>query len=300
MTVGAVTGFVGTYAVLANRTARVSRMLNALEKAKVSWARLRRYLVPAEPVRPAVAPSAVPGHALVEFENVSLTGTGAPLFKNLTLALERGMTLGITGPVASGKSVLLRAMIKDMPYAGSIRLNGHEVRDLPQENVSGSVVYMGHDPELFSDTIAANVEMGDDFDAKPFLELVQFGKDLEDMPQGLQTMIGSGGVRLSGGQQERLALARTVAHARPVVLLDDPFASVDAATMAAIVPALAGVLGSAVTVITSHRLAFFPALDRVLYLDGRGGYAYGTHAELLASCRPYARLWAMQQKGASR
>ena len=92
---------------------------------------------------------------------------------------------------------------------------------------TGMIGYLGHDPELFNDSVRNNILLGDDDDAEKYLKAVCFDGEVAEMEEGMDTIVGNGGVRLSGGQAQRLALARTLCHKRPVLILDDPFSALD-------------------------------------------------------------------------
>lgn len=133
-------------------------------------------------------------------------------------------------PVACGKSTLGRVFLCERPYGGSVRIGGRELSELSPREAASTVGYLGHDPELWNDTVEENVRCGEAGDAMRFLALTALDGEVRAMERGLQTVVGSGGVRLSGGQAQRLALARTLAHPRPVLVLDDPFSALDRQT----------------------------------------------------------------------
>lgn len=115
----------------------------------------------------------------------------------------------------------------EYPYKGSIKIAGNELSELDDAKKAGLAAYLGHDPELFNDTIRNNILMGDDEDVAKLLKAVCFDKEVNDMENGQDTYVGNTGVRLSGGQAQRLALARTLCHKKPLIILDDPFSALD-------------------------------------------------------------------------
>ena len=119
------------------------------------------------------------------------------------------------------------------------------------------------------------------------------------MPEGLETWIGSGGVRLSGGQQARLALARTLGNLRPLLVLDDPFSALDRQTEREVFEHLRMLTRDRIVILISHRLYLFPELDQVIWMEN-GRTRAGTHGELTASCGQYAALYELQKGGADR
>lgn len=124
-------------------------------------------------------------------------------FSGLSVSARPGDIVGVTGPVACGKSAFGRAFLCRKPYGGSIRFGGTELSDLSPREIAATVGYLGHDPELFADTVENNVLCGSSGDAMKPLAAVKPDEEVRAMKDGLQTVIGSGGVRLSGGQAQR-------------------------------------------------------------------------------------------------
>ena len=218
----------------------------------------------------------------------------APLFSRLDLTACRGQIIGVTGPVACGKSTLGKAFLCEQPYGGSIRLDGRELAELPPWERTGLVGYLGHDPELFSGTIRENVLLGDTGDPMDYLRAVCLDGEVAAMTEGLETRVGTGGVRLSGGQAQRLALARTLAHQRPLLILDDPFSALDRATETELFAHLRRLASDSVVILISHRLYLFPELDRVIWLEN-GEAKVGTHEELVGNTPDYAAQFDAQR-----
>ena len=209
------------------KSSKAAKLFNAVQRAEVSWKRIKPLMRSPEPQPPLAVPRALD----VTLEDLSFAYDGAPpVFRGLSLHAEPGDIIGVTGPVACGKSTLGRAFLGERPYGGSLRLGGRELTGLTPREIAASVGYLGHDPELWNDTVAANVLCGAEGDPMPWLALTDLDGEVRAMEQGTETVVGSGGVRLSGGQAQRLALARTLAHPRPVLILDDPFSALDRAT----------------------------------------------------------------------
>ena len=171
-----------------------------------------------------------------------------------------------------------------------------EFSDLTPRQLAATVGYLGHDPELSADTVRNNVLCGSEQDALPYLAAVALKDEVLAMENGLDTAIGSGGARLSGGQAQRLALARTLAHPRPVLILDDPFSALDRKTEDTVFADLQKYAKDKVVFLISHRLYHFPQMRQILFMDG-GKTAVGTHGELMASVPAYRRLYESQTGG---
>ena len=151
-----------------------------------------------------------------------------PVFSGLSITARPGDIIGVTGPVACGKSTFGRVFLCEAPYGGSAKFGPEEFSALTPRQIAATVGYLGHDPELSADTVRHNVLCGSEQDATPYLAAVAVKDEVLAMENGPDTVIGSGGTRLSGGQAQRLALARTPAHPhqRPLIL-DDPFSALD-------------------------------------------------------------------------
>ena len=156
--------------------------------------------------------------------------------------------------------------------------------------------YLGHDPELSADTIQNNVLCGSEQDAMPWLAAVALDGEVRAMENGLNTVIGSGGARLSGGQAQRLALARTLAHPRPVLVLDDPFSALDRSTEDTVFANLQAYAKDKVVFLISHRLYHFPQMQQVVFMED-GRTTVGTHEELMAAAPAYRQLYKSQTGG---
>ena len=204
--------------------------------------------------------------------------------------------IGITGPVACGKSTLGKVFLCEYPYEGSIKLDGMELSQLTDVERAGMIGYLGHDTELFADTIKNNILLGDDSDEKELLGKVCFDGEVAAMEAGVNTMVGTGGVRLSGGQAQRLALARTICHERPVMILDDPFSALDKNTEKQVYDNLRSMSGNKIVFLISHRLYMFPELDKIIWLEN-GRAEVGTHEELMRRVPEYAKLYNDQKGG---
>ena len=290
--IAAFTTFLSCFTKLTVKSSKVAKLFNSVQKAEVSWKRIRPLMKSPEPL----AALSVPQPAPVTIENLSFAYGGVPVFSGLSLTAQPGDIIGVTGPVACGKSTFGRVFLCEAPYGGSVRFGGRELSALSAREIAAAVGYLGHDPELSADTVRSNVLCGSEQDAGAPLEAVALQDEVRAMEHGLDTVIGSGGVRLSGGQAQRLALARTLAHPRPVMILDDPFSALDRRTEDAVFAKLREYARDKVVFLISHRLYHFPQMQRVIFLED-GKTAVGTHDELLAAVPAYRRLYESQTGG---
>ena len=291
--IAAFTTFLSCFTKLTVKSSKVAKLFNAVQKAEVSWKRIRPLMKSPEELPPLT----VPAPADVTLENLSFAYGDTPVFSGLTLTAHPGDIIGVTGPVACGKSTFGRVFLCEAPYGGSAKFGGKEFSTLTPRQIAATVGYLGHDPELSADTVRSNVLCGDEQDAMPYLTAVALEGEVRTMENGPDTVIGSSGTRLSGGQAQRLALARTLAHPRPVLVLDDPFSALDRNTEDAVFANLQSYAKDKVVFLISHRLYHFPQLQRVIFMED-GKTTVGTHEELMASVPVYRQLYESQAGGA--
>ena len=221
---------------------------------------------------------------------------GKQILKDISFQAKKGQVIGITGPVACGKSTLGKAFLCEYPYEGQILVDGEELQNMAPSQRTGIIGYLGHDPELFNDSVENNVLLGEKKNAEDFLRMVCMDEEVKEMDDGIQTLVGNGGVRLSGGQGKRLALARTLCHKKPVLVLDDPFSALDKSTERQIFANLKEQSKNNIVLLISHRLYLFPQMDQIIWMED-GKTVVGIHEELLANVTEYRKLF-MEEGGA--
>lgn len=291
--IAAFTTFLSCYGKLAAKSSKAAKLFNAVQRAEVSWKRIRPLMK-----QPQVLPALdIPAAGTLCVRALSFAYDGnAPIFEGLSLDARPGDIIGVTGPVACGKSTLGKAFLCEHPYGGSIRLNGKELSEMTPREIAGCVGYLGHDPELWNDTVENNVLCGQSGSAVEFLTLAALREEVNAMEQGEQTVVGSSGVRLSGGQAQRLALARTLAHPRPLLILDDPFSALDKKTEDIVFDNLKRYAKDKIVILISHRLYHFPEMDQILFMQD-GHAAAGSHQALYRSEPAYRSLYESQTGG---
>ena len=290
--IAAFTTFLSCFTKLTVKSSKAAKLFNAVQKAEVSWKRIKPLMkLPEE-----LDELAVPAPADVTLEDLSFGYTEEPIFAGLDLTAHPGEIIGITGPVACGKSTLGRVFLCEASYGGSARFGGKEFSALTPREIAATVGYLGHDPELSADTMQNNVLCGSKQDPMPWLAAVALKDEVQAMENGVDTVIGPSGTRLSGGQAQRLALARTLAHPRPVLVLDDPFSALDRSTEDTVFANLQEYAKDKVVFLISHRLYHFPQMQRVIFMED-GKTTVGTHEELLAAVPAYRQLYESQTGG---
>ena len=295
-TIAAFTTFLSCFTKLSVKSSRAAKLFNAVHKAQVSWNRIKPLLAQ-KPQDGGQKPDEGARTAnWLEVEHLSLTyPDGKKVLNDISFTAEKGQIIGITGPVACGKSTLGRAFLCEYPYEGAIRIDGRDLQRMKPNERAKIIGYLGHDPELFNDTIENNILMGEKKDTGTFLKMVCMEKEVAAMDDAEQSLIGSGGVRLSGGQGKRLALARTLCHPRPVLILDDPFSALDRPTEREVFAHLREQTREDIVLLISHRLYLFPKMNRVIWMED-GKAVIGTHEELLVKVSAYRELFVSQTK----
>lgn len=292
--VAAFTTFLSCFTKLSTKSSSAAKLFNAVHKAQVSWKRIRPLMK--ETAVSEVSDAQQPGALMVSQLSFSYPN-GKAVFDHLSFSAQPGEIIGITGPVACGKSTLGKVFLCEYPYQGSIQFHGQELGDMARTERTGIVGYLGHDPELFNDTVSNNILMGDSqYDVQRQLKMVCLDEEVRNMEEGTDTLVGSSGIRLSGGQAQRLSLARTLCHMRPVLVLDDPFSALDRSTEEQIFTNLKAETSRSIVLLISHRLYLFPKMDQIIWM-GSGTPIVGTHQELMDTVPEYAALFHAQEGG---
>ncbi len=296
--IAAFTTFLSCFVKLSVKSSSAAKLFNAVHKAQVSWVR----------IKPLMHTEGNEEEELLTEEKSSRAGKlevqhlsfgypdGKKILDDISFTAEPGQIIGITGAVACGKSTLGKVFLCEYPYEGHLRYQGEELQNLSPKELSEVIGYLGHDPELFNDTLENNILMGDQADAEELLKAVCLDQEVREMPEKIQILVGNGGVRLSGGQAQRLALARTLCHRKPVMILDDPFSALDRSTEKEIYTNLRQIAKDQIVLLISHRLYLFPQMDQVIWME-HGKTKTGTHEELMEKIPEYGGLFEAQEGG---
>ena len=323
--VAAFTTFLSCYTKLSDKSSKAAKLFNAVQKAQVSWKRIHPYMERA-------AETVVEDEIAVREEKISIENCGEamnadweggtedktrmkevgkmekvitadhltfaypgsdPIFRDISFTAMPGQIIGITGPVACGKSTLGRSFLCEYPYEGHLTYGSRELSSYTEQERSRIVGYLGHDPELLGDSVENNVLLGDDDDVWTWLKAVCLDEEVREMEEKEKTVVGNSGVRLSGGQAARLALARTLCHKKPILVLDDPFSALDRRTEKQVFEHVKAYSKDRIVFLISHRLYLFPELDQVIWMDRKMGVCK-SHERMMAENLQYAELYRAQ------
>ena len=236
------------------------------------------------------------------FDNVYFAYGERPILKGVSFRVPPGKHVAIVGPTGSGKTTISRLLFRFYdPIEGSIRLDGQDLREVRQASLRAAIGVVPQDTVLFNDTIYYNIAYGRDHATRA--EVEQAAKDAQihdfimSLPEGYQTQVGERGLKLSGGEKQRVGIARTLLKNPPILLLDEATSALDTETEHEIQDALARA-GEGRTVITiAHRLSTIADADRIVVLEKGLVVEEGKHDDLLAQNGRYHALWSMQQSG---
>jgi ATP-binding cassette subfamily B protein len=255
---------------------------------------------PAEVVDKPGAPLLAVTRGAIRFENVRFGyDPGRDILKGLDIDIPAGTSCAIVGPSGAGKSTIARLMYRFYdPQGGRILIDGQDVADVNQRSLRAAIGIVPQDTVLFNDTIGYNIGYGRDGAAESEIEAAARGAAIDQfiavLPEKYGSMVGERGLKLSGGEKQRVAIARTLLKNPPILVLDEATSALDSRTEQAIQETLDRVAESRTTIMIAHRLSTIVNADQIVVLDQGRVAERGTHDELLDLNGLYAELWQRQ------
>ena len=258
-------------------------------------------------VRPSVVDS--PGaaelavrHGEIRFENVSFAYSNKrPILSGVSFRVAPGEKVAVVGPSGAGKSTLVKLLFRFYdPDSGRVLVDGQDIRGVAQASLRRAIGIVPQDTVLFNDSLFENVRYGkpeaSDAEVDEAIRLAHLDAFIASLPEGGDTMVGERGLKLSGGEKQRVAIARTLLKRPPILVFDEATSSLDSKSEQAILTALKEISVDHTSLVIAHRLSTVVDADRIMVLQGGRIVEQGRHLELLESGGHYAELWQAQQK----
>lgn len=280
-------GFV--YREIKNALANIERMLDLLKQSP-------------KIIDKPDAPSLEPDGGAIKFENVSFGyGPQRRILDNISFEIPAGHKIAIVGPSGAGKSTIARLLFRFYDVdSGAITINGQDIRDVSQASLRQAIGVVPQDTVLFNNTLQYNIQYGqpdaDESSIRRVAQQAHLESFVEQLPDGYQTMVGERGLKLSGGEKQRVAIARTLLKNPSIMIFDEATSSLDSTSEKFILQALNEAAENRTTLAIAHRLSTIVDADSIIVLDHGKVVEQGTHAELLRKQGLYAQLWEHQKQ----
>jgi ATP-binding cassette subfamily B protein len=248
------------------------------------------------------APELTFGRGEIHFENVHFHyHPQRPILNGLDLHVAPGEKVAIVGTSGAGKSTLIKLLFRFYDCTeGRITIDGQDIRAVSQHSLRQAIGIVPQDTVLFNDSILENVRYGrpsaSDDEVREAIRLAHLAHFIDQLPEGCQTRVGERGLKLSGGEKQRVAIARTILKRPPILCFDEATSSLDSQSEQAILKAIQDVSRGHTSLVIAHRLSTIVDADRIVVMSKGVVAEQGTHSDLLARGGPYAQLWVAQMR----
>jgi len=280
----------------------IGELINVMQRGNASLDRVNETLGYEEEIIDPVHPVSVSALEQIDYKKVTFRYPSSKNDNliNIEVRLCQGQTLGIVGKTGSGKTTFIKQLLRQYPLGtGDLIISGVPIEKQSLEQIRGWIGYVPQDHVLFSRSVKDNILFGrmdaSDDDIENAIDLAAFRKDLEILPEGLNTLVGERGVALSGGQKQRISIARALLKNPEILILDDSLSAVDAKTEKVIIENIRDVRKDKTTIITTHRMSAVQHADHIIVLDEGGIVEEGTHEQLLEHDGWYKQQFLRQQ-----
>ncbi|QNG59784.1 ABC transporter ATP-binding protein [Metabacillus idriensis] len=280
----------------------IGELINIMQRGNASLDRINETLNYEADVKNDAQPKNIDSPKKIEFKDVSFKYPSSEVenLNHISFSVNRGDTIGIVGKTGSGKTTIVKQLLRQYPVgSGQITMSGVSIEKIALETLQRFIGYVPQDHVLFSRTVKENIlfgkKNGSDDELNKAIDLAFFRKDLEMLPDGLNTLVGEKGVALSGGQKQRISIARALLINPEILILDDSLSAVDAKTETAIISNIRRERAGKTTFITTHRLSAVEHADWILVLDEGKIIEEGRHETLLANNGWYKEQYERQQ-----
>ncbi|MGI2747689.1 ABC transporter ATP-binding protein [Bacillus cytotoxicus] len=280
----------------------IGELINVMQRGNASLDRVNETLAYEPDVKDPQNPQMIQQPKQIQFDHVSFSypSSAKVNLKQVSFSLKQGETLGIVGKTGSGKTTIVRQLLREYPLGeGNITISNVPLDQIQIEKVRSWIGYVPQEHILFSKTARENILFGNreasEEELWKAIDIAAFKKDLEFLPEGLETLVGEKGVSLSGGQKQRISIARAVIQNPEILILDDSLSAVDARTEAAIIENIRTERSGKTTIITTHRLSAVQHADWILVMDNGEVIEEGTHEQLVKNGGWYRKQFERQQ-----
>ncbi len=296
---GDITAFTIYMAQILTSLIMITNIFNTFVRTKASTARIKEVLECEGDFSENGIPKELNGD--IEFQNVTFAypgGSGVPAIIDLSFSVKGGQSLAVIGPTGSGKSTIAWLLLRFYDVnSGKILINGEDIKELNIAKVRANIAIVPQRPMLFSGSVAQNIRWGDkaaaEEELKAAAERAQAGF-VDQMPEGFESLLGSGGVNVSGGQKQRISIARGLLKKSSVLILDDATSALDAVTEAKVRENIKTGSRNQTVITITQRCGTAMYADRILVMDNGNKAGYGTHRELMQNCEVYRDIYKTQ------